>query len=132
MFAQVSSFKNNHVTISASLNVFLYVATHGTKLQKSSPQKIVFSQRMTAFQTMNIVKKTHLSNTHFPDVVNHLCLGKSKFARCSLNDAEVLIKEVRQFQVGLPLPAPIAIIISLINQPAKDLRILCKSKKYKN
>ena len=83
-------------------------------------------------EKMNIVKKTHLSNTHFPDVVNHLCLGKSKFAQCSLNDAEVLIKVVRQFQVGLRLPAPIAIIISLINQPAKDLRILCKSKKNKN
>ena len=85
-------------------------------------------------EKMNIVKKTHLSNTHFPDVVNHLCLGKSKFARCSLNDAEVLIKEVRQFQVGLPLPAPIAIIISLINQshlPVKDLRFFARAKNKK-
>ena len=85
-------------------------------------------------EKMNIVKKTHLSNTHFPDVANHLCLGKSKFARCSLNDAEVLIKEVRQFQVGLPLPAPIAIIISLISQlylPVKDLRFFATAKKNK-
>ena len=39
---------------------------------------------------------------------------------------------MRQFQVGLPLPAPIAIIISLINQsylPVKDLRFFARAKK---
>ena len=38
---------------------------------------------------------------------------------------------MRQFQVGLPLPAPIA-IISLINQsylPVKDLRFFARAKK---
>ena len=54
MFAQVSSFKNNYVTISASLGVFLYAATHGPKFPKSSPYKIVFSKRMTALQTSGI------------------------------------------------------------------------------
>ena len=39
----------------------------------------------------SIVKKAHLSNTHFTDAVNHLSLGKSKFGRCSINNnAEVL------------------------------------------
>ena len=51
MFAQVSSFKNNYVTISASLGVFLYTAIHGTKFPKSSPHRIVFSKRMTVLQT---------------------------------------------------------------------------------
>ena len=40
---------------------------------------------------------------------------------------------MRQFQVGLPLPAPIA-IISLINQsylPVKDLRFFARAKKTK-
>ena len=55
MFARVSSFKNNYVTISVvSLGVFLYTATHGTKFPKSSPHKIVFSKRMTALQTSRI------------------------------------------------------------------------------
>ena len=54
MFAQVSSFKNNYITISASLGVFLYAATHSTKFPKSSPHKIVFSKRMTALQTSRI------------------------------------------------------------------------------
>ena len=79
---------------------------------------------------MSIAKKAHLSNTHFADIVNHLSLGKSKFGRCSINNnAEVL--KVRQFQVRLPLPAPIAIIISLINQsylPVKDLRFFARAK----
>ena len=54
MFARVSSFKNNYVTISVSLGVLLYTATHGTKFPKSSPHKIVFSKRMTALQTSRI------------------------------------------------------------------------------
>ena len=54
MFAQISSFKNNYVTISASLGVFLFAATHGTKFPKSSPHKIVSSKRMTALQTSRI------------------------------------------------------------------------------
>ena len=85
-------------------------------------------------EKMSIAKKAHLSNTHFADIVNHLSLGKSKFGRCSINNnAEVL--KVRQFQVRLPLPAPIAIIISLINQsylPVKDLRFFARAKKKKN
>ena len=51
MFARVSSFKNNYVALSATLGVFLYTATHGTKFPKSSPHKIVFRNRMTALQT---------------------------------------------------------------------------------
>ena len=41
---------------------------------------------------------------------------------------------MRQFQVGLPLPAPIA-TISLINQsylPVKDLRFFARAKKKNN
>ena len=45
----------NYVTIPRSLRVLLYVATHCTKFSKSSPHKIVFSQRMTAIQTTRIV-----------------------------------------------------------------------------
>ena len=45
----------NYVTIPRSLRVLLYVATHCTKFSKSSPHKIVFSQRMTAIQTSRIV-----------------------------------------------------------------------------
>ena len=54
MFARVSSFKKSYVTISASLDVFLYAATHGTKFTRSSPHKIVFSKRMTALQASRI------------------------------------------------------------------------------
>ena len=54
MFARLSSFKNNYVTISASFGVFIYAATHGTKFPKSSPHKIVFSKRMTALQASRI------------------------------------------------------------------------------
>ena len=42
---------------------------------------------------------------------------------------------MRQFQAGLPISAPTAIIISLINQsylPVKDLRIHCKSQTKTN
>ena len=54
MFARVSSFKNNYITISASLCVFLYAALHSTKFPKSSPHKVVISKRMTALQTFRI------------------------------------------------------------------------------
>ena len=48
-------------------------------------------------------KKSHLSNTHFADIVNRLSLGKFEFDRCSINNnVEVLKKEVRKFQ-KLPL-----------------------------
>ena len=48
-------------------------------------------------------KKSHLSNTHFADIVNRLSLGKFEFDRCSINNnVEVLKKEVRKFQ-RLPL-----------------------------
>ena len=48
-------------------------------------------------------KKSHLSNTHFADIVNRLSLGKFEFDRCSINNnVEVLKKEGRKFQ-RLPL-----------------------------
>ena len=58
------------------------------------------------------------------------------------NNVEVSKKKVRNFQrlpsvhyqIGLPLPAPIATVISLINYSyllVKDLRTLCKKQKKK-
>ena len=58
------------------------------------------------------------------------------------NNVEVSKKKVRNFQrlpsvhyqIGLPLPAPIATMISLINYSyvlVKDLRTLCKKQKKK-
>ena len=48
-------------------------------------------------------QKSHLTNTHFADIVNHLSLGKFEFHRCSMsNNGELLKKEVRIFQ-RLPL-----------------------------
>ena len=50
-------------------------------------------------QTVAFCKKSHLSNTHFGDIVNHLSLGKFDFDRWSINNnVEVLTKEVRKFQ----------------------------------
>ena len=54
MFAQVSSFKNNCITISLSLGIFQYMATHDKNFPKSSPHKIVFRKKMTALQTSRL------------------------------------------------------------------------------
>ena len=83
-------------------------------------------------------KKSHLSNTHFADIVNRLSLGKFEFGRCSINNnVEVLKKEVRKFQ-RLPSSNRSSTSISnnnsVINYSClllRKLRILYKKQKKK-
>ena len=68
-------------------------------------------------------KKSHLSNTHFADIVNRLSLGKFEFDRCSINNnVEVLKKEVRKFQ-RLPLSNRSSTSISNNNEFSDQLFI---------
>ena len=77
--------------------------------------------------------KSHLSNTHFPDIVNHLSIRKFEFDWCLINiNAEVFKKEVRNVQILPTLSKPsksirIALMISSIKLSyllVEDLRIL--------
>ena len=65
-------------------------------------------------------QKSHLTNTHFADIAHQLSLGKFEFDRYLINNNVELLRTEENFrnfhyQIGLPLPAPVAIKTSLIN-----------------
>ena len=84
-------------------------------------------------------QKSHLTNTHFADIAHQLSLGKFEFDRYLINNNVELLRTEENFrnfhyQIGLPLPAPVAIKTSLINYLyllLKDIRVLYKDKKKK-
>ena len=80
---------------------------------------------------MSIVKKAHLTNTHFTDAVNHLSLGKSKFGRCSINNNAEVLKGSET--VSSRSSTSSSNSNNFTDQPviptSKRFKILCKSKK---
>ena len=84
-------------------------------------------------------QKSHLTNTHFADIAHQLSLGKFEFDRYLINNNVELLRTEENFrnfhyQIGLPLPAPVAIKTSLINYLyllLKDIRVLYKDQKKK-
>ena len=81
----------------------------------------------------SIVKKAHLSNTHFTDAVNHLSLGKSKFGRCSINNNAEVLKgsETVSSRSSTSSSNSDNFTYQPVIPTSKRFKILCKSKKQK-
>ena len=66
----------NYATISRSLRILLYAATHGTKFPKSMLQKIYFSKRMTAPQLSRAVNLCKLQRLSYYGIFSDLFLRR--------------------------------------------------------